>query len=126
MLFENINSVLIFKYAGFFYFWFLQLSNMGVNEKLLHLHNQNKVRHPLAVSRHALCDLSNVSPVVFLYLLKECYVYGKVLPHVFSLLKKIAVWLSFDHSISFRNFFHKHFTIRYLISFGYFFVFLPK
>ncbi|KAK4339716.1 hypothetical protein RND71_041178 [Anisodus tanguticus] len=49
---------------------------MGVNEKLLHLHNQNKVQHPLAVSRHALCDLSNVSPVVFLYLLKECYVYG--------------------------------------------------
>ncbi|XP_059313275.1 uncharacterized protein LOC132064339 isoform X2 [Lycium ferocissimum] len=49
---------------------------MGVNEKLLHLHNQNKARHSLAVSRHALCDLSNVSPVVFLYLLKECYVYG--------------------------------------------------
>ncbi|XP_060167260.1 uncharacterized protein LOC132598420 isoform X2 [Lycium barbarum] len=49
---------------------------MGVNEKLLHLHNQNKARHSLAVSRRALCDLSNVSPVVFLYLLKECYVYG--------------------------------------------------
>ncbi|KAM3290734.1 putative protein isoform X2 [Capsicum chacoense] len=49
---------------------------MGVNERLLQLHHQNKVRHPLAVSRHALCDLSNVSPVVFLYLLKECYVYG--------------------------------------------------
>ncbi|XP_060167258.1 uncharacterized protein LOC132598420 isoform X1 [Lycium barbarum] len=61
---------------GFFYFWFLQLSTMGVNEKLLHLHNQNKARHSLAVSRRALCDLSNVSPVVFLYLLKECYVYG--------------------------------------------------
>uniref|UniRef100_M0ZSS6 3-5 exonuclease n=1 Tax=Solanum tuberosum TaxID=4113 RepID=M0ZSS6_SOLTU len=49
---------------------------MGVDENFLYLHNQDKARHPLAVSRHALCDLSNVSPVVFLYLLKECYVYG--------------------------------------------------
>ncbi|XP_009612152.1 uncharacterized protein [Nicotiana tomentosiformis] len=61
---------------GFFYFWFLQLSTMGLNEKPLHLHSRNKVQHPLAVSRHAFGDLSNVSPVVFLYLLKECYVYG--------------------------------------------------
>ncbi|KAK4739360.1 hypothetical protein R3W88_003057 [Solanum pinnatisectum] len=61
---------------GFYYFWFLQLSTMGVDENFLYLRNQDKARHPLAVSRHALCDLSNVSPVVFLYLLKECYVYG--------------------------------------------------
>ncbi|CAN4110989.1 unnamed protein product [Withania somnifera] len=67
---------LLYPSPDFFYFWFLQLSTMGVDEKLLHLHNQIKVQHPLAVSRHALCDLSSVSPVVFLYLLKECYVYG--------------------------------------------------
>uniref|UniRef100_A0A251TK33 Putative polynucleotidyl transferase, ribonuclease H-like superfamily protein n=2 Tax=Helianthus annuus TaxID=4232 RepID=A0A251TK33_HELAN len=29
-----------------------------------------------SMSRHAYSDLTNVSPLVFLYLLKECYVYG--------------------------------------------------
>lgn len=36
----------------------------------------NKRDHPLYVSKHSFNDLCHVCPVVFVYLLKECYVHG--------------------------------------------------
>ncbi|CAI9287269.1 unnamed protein product [Lactuca saligna] len=36
----------------------------------------DKTHQEWSISLHAYSDLTNVSPVVFLYLLKECYVYG--------------------------------------------------
>ncbi|XP_047937773.1 uncharacterized protein LOC125185298 isoform X3 [Salvia hispanica] len=41
---------------------------MGMDEKPIHMQT--------SISKHAFFDLSHVSPLVFLYLLKECYSYG--------------------------------------------------
>lgn len=38
---------------------------------------------------HAFSDLTHVSPAVFLYLLKECYIHGKVLTFTAFSLSKI-------------------------------------
>ncbi|KAJ0521820.1 putative DNA helicase [Helianthus annuus] len=49
---------------------------MGVEEKTLKLSGGSMSNEEWSMSRHAYSDLTNVSPLVFLYLLKECYVYG--------------------------------------------------
>nr|XP_043624053.1 exonuclease mut-7 homolog isoform X2 [Erigeron canadensis] len=50
---------------------------MGVDEKTLKLSDgDNMNQQECAISLHAYSDLTNVSPAVFLYLLKECYIYG--------------------------------------------------
>lgn len=49
---------------------------MGVDGKTLMLSSGGITHQEWPVSLHAYSDLTNVSPVVFLYLLKECYVYG--------------------------------------------------
>ncbi|KAJ0700273.1 putative DNA helicase [Helianthus annuus] len=49
---------------------------MGVEEKTLKLSGGSMSHEEWSMSRHAYSDLTNVSPLVFLYLLKECYVYG--------------------------------------------------
>ncbi|KAI3448520.1 hypothetical protein Pfo_005185 [Paulownia fortunei] len=41
---------------------------MGMDENLINMQT--------SISKHAFFDLSNVSPLVFLYLLRECYAYG--------------------------------------------------
>ncbi|KAF4354025.1 hypothetical protein G4B88_011188 [Cannabis sativa] len=43
----------------------------------LHMHNdKEKTLQTLTVCKHAFFDLTYISPVVFLYLLKECYIHG--------------------------------------------------
>lgn len=50
---------------------------MGLEERLLEPQNKKeKTCHVSAICVHAFSDLTYVSPVVFLYLLKECYVHG--------------------------------------------------
>lgn len=39
--------------------------------------DENPIHRQTSISKHAFFDLSHVSPLVFLYLLKECYSYGK-------------------------------------------------
>ncbi|KAL4588387.1 hypothetical protein LXL04_001271 [Taraxacum kok-saghyz] len=54
---------------------------MGVDDKTLKLSSDGMTitHQEWPMSLHAYSDLTNVSPVVFLYLLKECYLYGKLL-----------------------------------------------
>ncbi|CAN1161546.1 Exonuclease mut-7 homolog [Linum perenne] len=50
---------------------------MGLEKEVLLLHGDGDEGHPsLTVSVHSFSDLTHISPVVFLYLLKECYVHG--------------------------------------------------
>ncbi|XP_057963340.1 uncharacterized protein LOC131154532 [Malania oleifera] len=50
---------------------------MGIEERNTQLHiNEGKTHQAWTLSRHVFCDLSCVSPVMFLYLLKECYFAG--------------------------------------------------
>ncbi|GJV85938.1 polynucleotidyl transferase, ribonuclease H-like superfamily protein [Tanacetum coccineum] len=49
---------------------------MGVDEEALKLSSDDINHEEWSISRHTYSDLTNVSPVVFLYLLKECYIYG--------------------------------------------------
>ncbi|XP_052194123.1 uncharacterized protein LOC127802389 isoform X2 [Diospyros lotus] len=49
---------------------------MGLNEIFPVLLNKDRARQGVALSLHAFSDLSHVSPVVFVYLLKECYAHG--------------------------------------------------
>ncbi|KAJ9538267.1 hypothetical protein OSB04_031000 [Centaurea solstitialis] len=52
------------------------VSSMGVDDKSLKLSTCGVSHQESSISLHAYSDLTNVSPVVFLYLLKECYVHG--------------------------------------------------
>lgn len=54
---------------------------MGLDETVAELGNGDRTHQARAICLHAYYDLSRVSPVVFLYLLKECYAYGKISPH---------------------------------------------
>lgn len=50
---------------------------MGLEERVTELHNnKDKTHQAWTICMHSYSDLSCVSPVVFLYLLKECYAYG--------------------------------------------------
>ncbi|KAE9446653.1 hypothetical protein C3L33_21459, partial [Rhododendron williamsianum] len=49
---------------------------MGLDETVAELGNGDRTHQARAICLHAYYDLSRVSPVVFLYLLKECYAYG--------------------------------------------------
>uniref|UniRef100_A0A5B7B9X1 3'-5' exonuclease domain-containing protein n=1 Tax=Davidia involucrata TaxID=16924 RepID=A0A5B7B9X1_DAVIN len=49
---------------------------MDLDGRVAELHNRDKTRQAQAICMHAFSDLSRVSPVVFLYLLKECYASG--------------------------------------------------
>ncbi|CAN0897228.1 Exonuclease mut-7 homolog [Linum grandiflorum] len=50
---------------------------MGLEKEVQSLHSDGDKDHPsLAISVHSFSDLTHISPVVFLYLLKECYVHG--------------------------------------------------
>ncbi|KAJ9180321.1 hypothetical protein P3X46_008582 [Hevea brasiliensis] len=49
---------------------------MGLEERVPNLHNEKEKAQTLTLSVHAFSDLTYVSPVVFLYLLKECYIHG--------------------------------------------------
>ncbi|KAM7474216.1 hypothetical protein LguiB_021459 [Lonicera macranthoides] len=51
-------------------------STMGLNEKVRKLCKSDTTQEAWTVSNHAFSDLTHVSPVVFLYLLKECYFRG--------------------------------------------------
>ncbi|XVE89580.1 hypothetical protein DITRI_Ditri20bG0007500 [Diplodiscus trichospermus] len=63
---------------GFKYCW-LYLFEMGFKEKAITLQvKEEKACKTKAVCVHAFTDLTYVSPVVFLYLLKECYVHGNM------------------------------------------------
>ncbi|XP_065853369.1 uncharacterized protein [Euphorbia lathyris] len=48
---------------------------MGLEERS-ELHSKNRSHQTLTICLHVFSDLTYVSPVVFLYLLKECYVHG--------------------------------------------------
>lgn len=50
---------------------------MGVVERVAEHVDERTEKQSWALSLHAFSDLSSVSPVVFLYLLKECYFCGK-------------------------------------------------
>ncbi|XP_074320948.1 uncharacterized protein LOC141657570 isoform X2 [Silene latifolia] len=50
---------------------------MGFMEKGVENDNVASTEQSCALCLHTFSDLSSVSPVVFLFLLKECYVYGK-------------------------------------------------
>ncbi|GMP40016.1 hypothetical protein CsSME_00010636 [Camellia sinensis var. sinensis] len=49
---------------------------MGLDGKFVELQHEDGTHQGQAICLHAYSDLSCVSPVVFLYLLKECYAYG--------------------------------------------------
>ncbi|KAL8234479.1 hypothetical protein R6Q59_020579 [Mikania micrantha] len=49
---------------------------MGIEGKTLKLSSGSMTHREWSISLHAYSDLTNVSPLVFLYLLKECYIYG--------------------------------------------------
>ncbi|XP_059440089.1 uncharacterized protein LOC132172583 isoform X3 [Corylus avellana] len=50
---------------------------MGLEERVADLHNKkDKTDQTGTICVHAFSDLSYISPVVFLYLLKECYIHG--------------------------------------------------
>ncbi|KAF7817961.1 Exonuclease mut-7-like isoform A [Senna tora] len=52
-------------------------SGMGLKENVSEIHNKkNRACQTSTLCMHAFYDLAHVSPVVFLYLLKECYFYG--------------------------------------------------
>ncbi|KAL2469103.1 Polynucleotidyl transferase [Forsythia ovata] len=48
---------------------------MGMDERLPD-RRYDRTRQAWSVRRHAFCDLSRMPPLVFVYLLKECYAYG--------------------------------------------------
>lgn len=57
----------------------LFLLAMGLEEGVPNLHDLKEKDHQtLTLSVHAFSDLTYVSPIVFLYLLKECYIHGKM------------------------------------------------
>ncbi|KAF2324000.1 hypothetical protein GH714_006088 [Hevea brasiliensis] len=64
-------------------------SDMGLEERVPNLHNEKEKAQTLTLSVHAFSDLTHVSPVVFLYLLKECYIHGCHIPSFTT----IAFWL---------------------------------
>ncbi|GMN44000.1 hypothetical protein TIFTF001_013194 [Ficus carica] len=50
---------------------------MGMEERLEELHiSKETIPETWTVCKHAFCDLTYISPVVFLYLLKGCYIHG--------------------------------------------------
>jgi hypothetical protein len=50
---------------------------MGLEERVAGLPNKkDKTDQTGTICVHAFSDLSYISPVVFLYLLKECYIHG--------------------------------------------------
>ncbi|KAK9293341.1 hypothetical protein L1049_021333 [Liquidambar formosana] len=50
---------------------------MGLEERVPELYdNMDKTHQAWTICMHAFSDLSSMSPVVFLYLLKECYIHG--------------------------------------------------
>ncbi|CAK9157743.1 unnamed protein product [Ilex paraguariensis] len=54
----------------------LSFSTMGLDARVFELSNKYKTHRAWAISMHTFSDLSRVSPLVFLYLLRECYAYG--------------------------------------------------
>lgn len=68
---------------------------MGVDEKTLELSSDGMTHEEWSISRHVYSDLTKVSPVVFLYLLKECYIYGtcKATAKFFALQQQVYLAL---------------------------------
>lgn len=52
---------------------------MGFEERVMEHDDVKQAKQSLAISLHAFSDLSCVSPVVFLFLLKESYIYGMLI-----------------------------------------------
>lgn len=51
-------------------------------------HKSETTHQAWTISMHAFSDLTHVSPVVFLYLLKECYIRGTIFPTVDFIIHK--------------------------------------
>ncbi|EXC13329.1 hypothetical protein L484_012757 [Morus notabilis] len=50
---------------------------MGLEERFAELHvDKEKAPETWSICKHAFCDLTCISPLVFLYLLKGCYIHG--------------------------------------------------
>ncbi|GFZ07207.1 polynucleotidyl transferase, ribonuclease H-like superfamily protein [Actinidia rufa] len=60
------------------------VSSMDLDGRVAELQSEDRTRQEWAICLHAFSDLSHVSPVVFLYLLKECYACGMISLHPFS------------------------------------------
>lgn len=69
------------------------LLSMGFEENIVKLpEGANKACQGKTVSVHAFSDLTHVSPVVFLYLLKECYAHGMTFQLLFADLYVLLEW----------------------------------
>ncbi|XP_058190029.1 uncharacterized protein LOC131307510 isoform X1 [Rhododendron vialii] len=66
----------IFQSNNVFLLGIFTAPTMGLDETVAELGNGDRTHQARAICLHAYYDLSRVSPVVFLYLLKECYAYG--------------------------------------------------
>ena len=63
-----------------------------MEEGVAELHDDNgKIDRKLTIRAHTFSDLTYTSPVVFLYLLKECYAHGEI---SFSFWKLLLEWFS--------------------------------
>lgn len=76
---------------------------MGIDGSACELQNSDMIQQGWAISLHAYADLRNVSPAVFLFLLKECYVHGKAffisIIHYFLLAVILIAWLTNSFAI---------------------------
>ena len=80
MMINGVQANISFVFGSPFQYHWLCLSGMGFEETVLKLQvKEEKACEMKTICMHAFTDLTYVSPVVFLYLLKECYVHGKVL-----------------------------------------------
>lgn len=58
---------------------------MGLEERLMEQYNEkDETDQTGTICVHAFSDLSYIPPVVFLYLLKECYIHGMIFPPIIT------------------------------------------
>ena len=60
------------------------VSSMDLDGRVAELQSEDSIHKEWVICLHAFSDLSRVSPVVFLYLLKECYACGIISLHPFG------------------------------------------
>ncbi|KAL6964672.1 hypothetical protein U1Q18_035731 [Sarracenia purpurea var. burkii] len=73
-IFLLMNNMILYQEA--LAQWIFSASTMGLDGRVAELQNKDRTHQTRAICLHAFSDLSHVSPVVFLYLLKECYASG--------------------------------------------------
>lgn len=80
VLMMGFNSVHAYCFPCTFFslFRFSTICAMGLNRRIRKA-NTDVNNQELTISLHSFSDLSHVSPVVFLYLLKECYIHGTII-----------------------------------------------